>query len=455
MEKIFLIPVILCLLFILTFVMPAHADGNLTINATNMAPAYVNTNQSYNMLKLVLNVTPESSTSSVNITWINITLVGDATTGNISAVELRNETDGVISKNMTWNTTYNKTALRIPNGLYVNTSNRTVFVVFNTSFFAKPLKTVGANINATFDINTTESTNNITITGDTISNHSQIQDIHATAFLSPRFVDTSVVNQTYGYAITPKGEDKFTIINITIPTGYSITNITEVRTTTTLLYNKTYTGPAGFNLEFTTNWIGINYTTGFTTAGGKISINFTVNTNSSTVNSTVFLSNITGANLSTVNTTVTTLGGINSTTKQLFTVQNVKIIKAAAIVNGTDYWEFNFTLNFTANVTTGGLIQFKMTDWNNSAGNILYLNKTVGTYENTTFYSSLRLSTNASRIFNVTNEYNFTDGISLVPYQGKAVSNLYYVVLKMIIPTSTPISSSWWATYNTLFRSFA
>jgi len=454
MKKILVIPVMLCLLLILPFITPVHADGNLTITCIDMAPNYVNTNQTYDMLRLDLNVTPGTGSGSVNITWINITLTGNATTANVSFVEIRNTTEGVLGKNNTWNTTYNKTAIKIPNGIYVDTTNRTVYVVYNISYYATSIKTVGANINATFDINTTESTNNISITGDTISNESQIQDIHATAFLSPRFVDTSVINQTFGYAITPKGDDIFTIINISVPTGYSITNVTEVRTATTLLYNKTYTGPAGFSLDFNTNRIGINWTTGFTLAEGKISVNFTVNTNSSTVNYTTFQSNITGANLSTVNTTITTLGGINTTTQTLLIIQDVSIIKGAAIVNGTDYWEFNFTLNFTANVSTGGFIQFRMTNWNNTDGTILYINKTTAE-NNITYYSSLRLSTNASRVFNVTNVYNFTRGISLVPYQGKATTNLYHVVLKMIVPTSTPVSSSWWSTYYALFRSFA
>jgi hypothetical protein len=94
-----------------------------------------------------------------------------------------------------------------------------------------------------------------------------------------------------------------------------------------------------------------------------------------------------------------------------------------------------------------------MANWNNTAGNSLNLTNQTALTNTTRYYASMRLSTNSSNTFSVTNDYNFTQGVSLTPAQGAAVSNLYYVILRMIIPSGTQISSTWWTTYNTLFRS--
>ncbi|MEM7819463.1 MAG: hypothetical protein QXD48_01400 [Candidatus Aenigmatarchaeota archaeon] len=432
--------IIIGFLVILTFITPVFAGGNLTINGTSLAPAYVNTNSSVEMLRLYLNVTPGSGDDTVNVTLINITLAGTATTGNISAVEIRNLTD-VLGANTTWNTTLNKITIRFINGLFINAStNTTITIVFNISSTATRLATVAANLNVSTDVGTSEDDDNITVGETNMSIESQIQDVHAIASISPRFVDTNVTNQSFVYSIIPTGNDTFTIINITIPIGYTITDVKEVRNSAGVIYNSTYQS-AG--VTFTDNKININYSIGFTISGGIISISFTANTNSSQISSATFDSKISGSNLTYVNTTIATTGATNVTTKQLFIIQNVTIIKSTAIVNDTDYWEFNFTLNFTVDVT--GLLQFRMNNWNNTEGNILNLTN----QDETRYYASLRLGTDPSNTFNVTNNYNITQGINLVATE----NTLYYIILKMIIPSGTPISSTWWTTYYTLFRS--
>jgi hypothetical protein len=305
---------------------------------------------------------------------------------------------------------------------------------------------VSANINKSYDVGTTQE-DNVTIGSSNISSESQIQDAHATASVSPKFADTNVTNQSFGYTITPTGSDTFNIINITLPTGYTITNVTEVRYGASVLYNSTYSSAA---VTFLDKLVNVNYSIGFTTSGGIISINFTANTNSSQVASTPFASTVSGGNLTYVNTTTETVNATNVTTKQLFNVLGVTAIKTSAVVNGTDYWEFNLTLNFTENLNvTGGLIQFRMTNWSSAEGYNLPLTNQSELSNTTAYYASLRLSNDATKIFNISNVYNFTQGISIAP----VANYLYYVVLKMIIPSATNVSSTWWSTYYTLFRS--
>lgn len=433
-------------------VSPVFAGGNLTVNCTNMAPNFVNTNQTYAMLKMDLNIMPGTGDNSINITSFTITLNGSATYQNVSSVQIQNLTGSALGTNTTWsNLTNNTITIRFSNGLYFSTStNYTAIVYFTINTTATRFSTVGASLNVTADVNTASSTDNITISGANTSISSQIQDVHATASVSPKFVDTNVINQTFVYTITPKGLDRFGIINITLPTGYTITNVSEVKQGSSVLYNSSVSAAV---VSFADKAININYTStgspGFGYGEGAAIINFTVNTNSSQVTGANFTSFISGSNMMYMNTTSETTNSTNVTTKQLFNVQSITAIKTAALANGTDYWEFNFTLNFTTNVTTGGLIQFRMTNWNNSAANIMNLTNQTELSNTTLYYANLRMSNDVTKTFNVSNIYNFTQGINIVP----TANSLYYVVLHMIIPSGTPISSTWWSTYYTLFRS--
>jgi len=446
MNKVVIIPFIVCMMFLPLFVSPVFAAGNLTINFTSMAPAYANTNQSYDMLLLNLTVDPSTGDGTVNITSINITLAGTASVPDISAVEIKNSTGSVIAAT-TSNITSQIFKITIANGFVVNAStNANLTVAFNISASAASLKTVAANLNVTNDVNTTSTVDNIIIGASSTSSYAHIQDVHASATISPKFVDTGVISQSFTYNMTFTGDDTFNVINITIPAGYTVVNVSEIKNTLALLYNSTGYSASGFTVSFTDNKINIDYTSGFTASGGMIRINFTVNTNSSTVNTAAFNSTITGSNMSYVNTTLASANDTNVKTLPVFSIDSVSIIKAAAIINGMDYWEFNFTLNFTRNITTSGLLQFRMNNWNNTNGNILNLNTTASRY-----YASLRRSDNSSNTFNVTNDYNFIQGVSFS--LNTNAEYIYYVILKMIIPTGTPVSSSWWTTYYALFRS--
>ena len=189
-----------------------------------------------------------------------------------------------------------------------------------------------------------------------------------------------------------------------------------------------------------TTTINISKTGTLFTANDRLIVNFTVNTSSADVASSAFTSVLYGSNLSDVGANYTG-SAASVATQQLVNITSVKIVKGAAILNGTDYWEFNLTVNFTANVT--GLLQFNMTNWTNSNGqNMSLVNGTAN-------LSSLRDNQNMSHTMNVSNSY--TNGISITGCC--TTGTFYYVVLRMIIPLNTPVSNNWAATYGVLFRS--
>jgi hypothetical protein len=256
--------------------------------------------------------------------------------------------------------------------------------------------------------------------------------------MSPRYVDTNVTNQSFTYNITPTGADKINNITITIPAGYTVVNVTYVSDNGTTLRNSTYQHS---NLSVILgSQILVNYTIGY--SGGTIVINFTANTSATNITQTAFSSTVAGSNLTSIAADVSGTD-TSVTTQQLINVTSVAATKATAYVNGTDYWEFTFTINFTANVT--GLLQFKMSNWTNSASNITLTSCTGG------YCATLRDSTNANNNITVGYDYNMSTGVSFTGTQG----NTKNVILKMIIPTGTLSSTSWWATYSGLFRSAA
>lgn len=427
-------------LFFSLFLVPAFASGNLTISrlgCDGCAPSHINTRQVYNMLNLSLNVTPGTGDGTVNITSMNVTIVGTAPISSIAKVEIKDVTGDVIASNTT-NATATKFTIHIPNGLFINaSSNASILIVFNISPSATRFNTTGANISASSEIGTTSNADNITITGNSIqSNISQIQDLHAIAYITPRTVDTNVENQTFIYTINRTGSDKINRTEIVLPSEYVITNVNATIADVGTL----------FTIQYSSNQINITNIGGGAGTNGPIIVNFSVNTSSSSVNSMAFNSTIFGGNLSASPDVINQATSV--ITKQIIIVQDINPIKTTALVNGTDYWEFNLTLNITANVS--GLIQFKMNNWNSSEGYTMNLtNQTNINANNTLFYASLRSSGNSTNYINVTNNYDITRGISLTATAG----NLYYVILKMIIPSGTPTSSTWWTTYSMLFRS--
>jgi hypothetical protein len=84
-----------------------------------------------------------------------------------------------------------------------------------------------------------------------------------------------------------------------------------------------------------------------------------------------------------------------------------------------------------------------MSNWTNSAGQSIALTSGL------TNYATLRET--SSNMINVSSDYNIASGVSFTAAQWGTKN----VILKMIIPTGTPVSSSWWTTYSALFRSTA
>lgn len=414
--------------FLAIFVLSLPALADLTVTGESQAPAYVNTNQTAVMMNLTLSGT-------VTVNWINVTFSGTAAIGNVSEVRIYNDTNNNaaydVGEYLLGNATIsNETNTANISVAIVSPETHHLLIVYKIHNKATRLLTVNASVSEA------SITANETVTAFSVSTESQIQDLRATASLSPTYVDTGVVNQTLIYNITPTGLDTINRTQITLPSGYTIINVTNV--TIDGAYNQAF-----YTEQHADNQINITIeVTGGT--DDPIRVYFTVNTSSTAVSVQAFNSTITGGNLSNVATDVHS-SATNVITKQLINITNVRTIKSVALNNGTDYWEFNFTMSITANVS--GLVQFRMNSWNNSAGQIINLTNQAN-LTNATFYASLRRSDGLSNIFNVTSSYRDV-GSSLTATE----NSIYNFVLRMIIPSGTPIASDWWTTYWTLFRS--
>ncbi len=419
---------VLVAIFTAFLLSPVFAVGNLNITSTNLAPTYINTRTVTNMLNLTMN----STNGNTNITAINVTIAGNATVGNITGVFLLNSTGSTIASSTT-NSTASKFTVSIPAGFNASSGANTSFVIAINLSGSATKSNVSVQIASSVEFGVDSGSNVTLVSGFVNSTESQIQDIHANVSIYPQFVDTNVINQTIFYIIMPTGRDAIKNITITIPSGYNFTNISTVELDgSNITSNITTTAP---------NYINVTATTSTT---NRIKITFNVNTSSTRVNATAFTSTIDGGNLTGISTDLTSAGSTNVTTQQIINGTNIEILKGAAIVNGTDYWEFNFTLSFSANLA--GTIQFKMTNWTDAS------NTTLGIYSGATYYVTLRNNTNFSDSngkFNVTNVYGDNNvGVN----QSITDSGALKLTLRMVIPLSTKISSTWAATYNFLFR---
>ena len=418
---------------------PVFAVGNVTITGIGMMPNanFTNSNTSAVFLNLSFAVTTETGSRIVNITRLNISLGNGSTTGNVSAVELYMSNDTTVIGSAVMNLNATAFNVSLTNTLVVNSSaNTSVIVRFNITFNATTSQLISAILGSAADVLVNDASN-VTVAAAILSNATQLQNIHANVTVEPKFVDTNVINQSIVFSITPTGKDGINRTVIWIPSGYNFTNISNVE----------YGGgneSFGGSVTATTAPNYINITMPATT--GRVKVFFNVNTSTTRVNSQAFSVFIDGVNLSNISSDPIPAGSTNITTQQLINVSNVALAKGAAIVNGTDYWEFNFTISYTANVT--GTIQFKMTNWTDASSNVrtINLNTTGGVY-----YASLRNNSgnfsDPNAKFNVTNVYGDI-GINRTVTDGSSAT----FILRMIIPSDTPISSTWAATYNWLFR---
>lgn len=425
---------VLSILFVLLLLSPAFAVGNVTVTGSGLMPNsnFTNSNTSAVFLNLSFAVTTENGSRIVNITRLNISLGNGSTTGNVSAVELYLSNDTTVigsAVNSMNSTAFN---ISIPNTLVVNSSsNASVIVRFNISFNATTRQLLSAILGSAADVLVNDGSN--VASAAIQSNATQLQSLQANTSVFPQFVDTNVINQTIVYTIVPTGKDGINRTVITIPSGYNLTNVSTVQ-----VDGSNTTG--GVTTTTAPNYINVTLTTATTQA---IKVTFNVNTSAVRVNSTAFTSTVDGGNLSNIATSAAA-GLTNITTQQIINVTNVALAKGAAIVNGTDYWEFNFTLSFTANLT--GTIQFKMTNWTDASSppNTINLNTSSA------YYATLRNNSNFSDNngkFNVTNIYGDI-GLNRTTTDSSSLT----LILRMIIPSGTAVSSTWAATYNFLFR---
>jgi len=416
------------------------ADGNLTISKSTLTtPSYINTRTPTALFNLTLNAT----LGEVNITAILINLTGDASYQNVSSVIVYNDSNadgsivGEAILGINSSLSANFANITFSNNLTVSVdSERSIIIAINLSSDAQPGLKIGLNITSNESI-VTALNDNITITnGYADSGIAQIQDVHASASISPHYVDTNIINQTLVYTINVTGKNSIQNISIYVPANYSIVQLVSVKDGDSVLSEGYYTHTISDNMVNISLKVPPNV----------LQINFTVNTSSNPVPSLSFNSTITGSNITNAATDVTN-DATNVTTQQLVKVESVSVYKGTAIVNGTDYWLFNFTINITANVS--GLLQFKMNNWNCSEGYILNLtNQTNVQANNTIFYAWIWESGNQANNQSVFNHYNLTNGVSL----SAAANQLKYLTLRMVIPLGTPISSSWWTTYWMVFR---
>ena len=444
--------VVLVLAFLVS---PVFADATLTVSGTSQVPRYINSGDNVTML----NISLLAANSTINLTSILVNFSTPYTTveaNNISAfvvnVSIYNDTDGdgifhsndttLFGSNITFG---NQTRINLTNitvgPIQVGTANAVrLLVVFRLNITAPVIANISANITSAASIGTNE-----TVSGSfpISSGLGETRDVHANVTMRPNYVDTNVTNQTIVYNFTITGVTTVNKTRITLPSGYTLVNISGV--TLNDLARSIDICPVATDVCTNVGTTEVNLTYTPTLAkGANVSVTMLVNTSlsalpTSTVNSTLYSSDLTMYNVS--SSVLRTYSNI--TTQPIINGTSVMITKGAAIINGSDYWEFNFTLNFSAAVP--GIIQFKMYNWSDGVNNISLANSSE-----TEFYATMRNETNFNTTgrFNILNRYNGTTGIN----HTASTASTFTVILRMVIPSGTAISSNWFTIYNFLFR---
>ena len=416
-------------LLLLLLVTPVFAAGNLTLNSTTSGTSvFVNTR----ILTTIMNLSLNSTGGDANVTGFNLTINGTASIGNVTLVAILNSTGSVIASNTT-STTPSMFVVLIPGGFNVTGGTvKTLLVAVNISSVAPSQTTVNISVNNVTGVFVDTGSNVSSAAGFVNSSSSQIHDVHANVSISPRVVDTFIVNQSFAYTITPTGTDAVQNVSVAIPAGFTLINLTAVERN-------------GMNLTSIVNFTN-------TTAADRLNVSFIVpsaqvirllfTANASTATPGAFSSTLAGSNLSAVATDPVNGNQTTVAPQVLANITSVAASKTAAVVNGSDYWEFALTVNITDAVA--GLLQFAMANWTDNSGNNLGLTGC------STYCATLRNSSTfgAPGNISVTNDYNLTAGI---PYTTSGVSTVT-TYLRMVIPSGTAISSSWFTTYRVSFR---
>lgn len=445
-------------------VMPVYAGGNITVaNGTvssnaSVAGDFWNTGLNP-MLNLSFNAT---GNGEVNVTSILINMTGSLNTTNITGMFVFNDTDAdaaldlgepLLGSNTTLNSTFNYTVISFSTILNIPANTkRNVLVAVNISRSALRFNTTGImiTINSSIRTNNSDSLDQITIsTGSINSTVKQVLDMRANATLSPRVVDTNVSQQMFVYTISPSGQEKINRTKIVVPVGYTLVDVTDVYIGSTL-QNRSFDGSVGVNqVGIVLGTTEFNVTTNTGGTSSVIKINFTVNTNLTAQSSAAFASKI-FSNISFIDPDLITDTDTNVTTTQIIQIVSLGGNKTAAVMNGTDYWQFTFNINISVNVS--GLIQFRMSNWSSSGGTINLTNQTPPSTNNTQFFASLFMSNDTGRVTNVTDNYNVTSGI-VFNSTADTANGVKHLVLKMFIPSYAPVTSGWYSVYSMLFRS--
>lgn len=439
----------LYLLLSILLVAPLGFASNLTVapGVINGTAAFINARQ--NMT--VFFITVEARNASVNISGINVTITG-ANVGNISRVSVfenaTNTTGGALLgtnaslfPNLTAGSQIfvNFTSSGTPLVL-ANNSRSAIFLLFEIHTNATVNATIAGELRGPGDIlaNVTVFAN-ASLPNSTLAT---IRNLRANATLSPNFADTSVVNQSFIYTVTPTGNNSIKSLLIQLPSSLVFINITAV----------TIDGSNTTSASKVVDGRLINITPDLNTSQG-ITVYFTANTSSSDLASAAVSSFISGGDIA--NFTTDTAGSINLTVRQMVNVTNVTIAKNTAILNGTDFWEFNFTMTFRGNVSAGGLLQFKLSNWTDSQNRNISITSATGSSAvcPVTHCATLRNETNFNTTgkYNVTNDYTMTNGLNLSSVNSDSSATTF--ILRMALPASSPVSSSWSATYGFLLRS--
>lgn len=394
----------------------------------------------------VFNITVIPQNSIANVTGLNITInsaAAGSVSANISKVHVLNSsinglllgTNSSINPNLT---SGSQIFVNFSTPLILNNGQRTgLFVVFELSRATRGV-TIGGNLTGGGDIVSNLTTVlNVSLPNFTVSN---IRDLHYNTSISPRIVDTSVDNQTFIYTLTPTGTDNASTVLINIPsffTNLSVISVTRGSSAANLT--------SGVANTLTSSLINVTFDTA---SNERVEVYFKANTSSSTVSSLAFNSSVYSvesglANVINASTDAIFYNLTNVTTMNIINLTTVSISKGVAVLNGSDYWEFNFTAHFNETVT--GTLHFKMTNWTDNNNNTITLASCTPSCA--TIRQNTNASVNTSKI-NITNNFDPNYGLGMSPARG----NLTTLFLRMIVPAGSAVSQSWFATYVLLFR---
>ncbi len=432
--------------------------ANVTVTQTPITlDTYTNTGDRLIMLNLSFNL---SGIENTTINYIDVSYnstYGINASSSLLKVCSYNSSLVQLGCNNTW--TNNKTSVPL-NYKITNQSVENILIGLDLTGNVETPNNVSISILQNVSIHLSNSSILVLGTFPISSEFTEIHDLHATAYVSPRYVDTNVKGQSLIFVLNSTGDDNLTNFTLYMPVDFNITDVvyTVSHDTGTASGECGSSGACLFNS--TTNIVKFSVTTLGASDINYLKLNITMNTNSSGDFTRTFRGEISNLYFPNVSIDEKTSGSLNVTTKQLLQVVNQSIMKGSALVNGTDYWLFNITFNLTAPVN--GTFQFKMSNWTrwtrpdtnisiplvNGSG---YYYAWIGTNLTGIRAQGVSNKTTSSDRTYITNDYGSeSHGLSI---SGK---NLFTIFVKMIIPNNPKkycCYADWFASFSALFRS--